>query len=77
VTRKLQLSGTRTQDVIRARTTFNLTLMGSPRPAASSFPEKGEWLGQTDRTVAFRLYNGAPLPHLWSTCRYLHASHTL
>lgn len=64
VTRKLQLSGTQTQDGIRAHTTFNSMLLGSPWSAASSFLEKGEQLGQTDRTAALHLYDEAPFPHL-------------
>lgn len=52
-------------------------LLGSPWPAAHSFLQKGEQLGQTDRPAASHLYNGAPFPHLWSTCRYLHVWHML
>lgn len=81
-TRKLQLSGTQTQDSIRADITFHLILLGSSVCSVGSFLDKGEQLGQTDRPAASHLYNSAPhwkwaFPHLWSTCRYLHVSHML
>lgn len=48
-TRKLQLSGTQTQDSIRADITFHLILLGSSVCSVGSFLDKGEQLGQIDR----------------------------
>lgn len=67
VTRKLELSGTQTQDSIRADITFHLMLLGSPQSAAHSFLRKeSSW----DRLTGLQ-HHIFTMEHHFLTCEAL------